>query len=280
MKNNKHLALLLGFTCISLNLLAQTDEVETIAPDRPGYGDAVSIVPVKQFQVETGFGFESDNTYNLNEQIISHTTLLRYGLSKKIELRMDYNLANSRMFVPNGTGSISSRTGFMPWRLGMKASLLDNNGWVPAVTFIGMIGMPWTSTKEFRPDYVSPDLQLSFSNGVNDWLSICYNLGATWDGSSPNPNNYYALSAEFTCSEKIGAYVQGRGQFQRVVDSNNTSTSHNLFTEAGVVYYPKKNIQIDLSGGFQVAEFAPDFVSSSNHSYYFVSAGLSWRFPK
>lgn len=281
MKNYYLLGLLL--ICSTAWLKAQ-DTLETIAPDRPGFGDAVSIVPFKNLQVETGFWYEEDKTTTVTTRGIGlNSTLLRYGISEKVELRFDYNLWQNRV-TTSAEPSTSEvvETGFFPLRLGMKARLIENKSWIPTVTFIGMLGFPRVATDAFQPAYLSPDLQLSFANPVNDWLTICYNLGASWDGDNPNPENYYALSTEFSFSNKMGAYLQGHGSFQRTSEGGGkVSTTHQTFAEAGVMYYPRANIQVDLSGGIRASEYDKEWTSfGAERKYYFLTAGLSWRFPR
>lgn len=281
MRKNYLFGLLL--LCNTLVIYAQ-DSTETIAPDRPGFGDAVSIVPLKALQVETGFWYEEDKVLPTTTRGIGlNSTLLRYGLGEKVELRFDYNLWQNRVSSTRRPGeSEVVETGFFPLRLGMKALLIENKSWIPTVTFIGMLGLPGSATGAFQPAYLSPDLQLSFANPVNDWLTICYNLGASWDGDNPNPETYYALSTEFSFSSKIGAYLQGHGSSQKNSSPGaGASSTHQIFTEAGLMYYPKVNIQIDLSGGIKVSEYDGDWTSyNANRSYYFATAGLSWRFPR
>jgi hypothetical protein len=49
----QHLLLCFTFILFQVSILKAQEAIETIAPDRPGYGDAVSIVPLKNLQVET-----------------------------------------------------------------------------------------------------------------------------------------------------------------------------------------------------------------------------------
>lgn len=59
-----------SFFCLfSMSFVFSQEEVELIAPDRPGFGDAISIVPKKQLQVETGFWFDQDNVRILSENV-------------------------------------------------------------------------------------------------------------------------------------------------------------------------------------------------------------------
>jgi hypothetical protein len=281
MEKNYFLGLLL--LCSTAWLQAQ-DSTETIAPDRPGFGDAVSIVPHKSLQFETGFWYETENRDKLTTQGIGlSSTLIRYGLSEKAELRFDYNLWQSRA---GRRGNLDDpdlvQTGFFPIRLGAKALLIENKGWIPTVTFIGMLGLPTVATDAFQPAYMSPDLQLSFANPVNDWLTICYNLGSSWDGDNPSPETYYALSTEFSFSSQIGAYLQAHGASQKTsLSDNEVSNTHEIFAEAGLMYYPIPNIQIDVSGGLRVSNYDGEWVyHNRTQNYSFVTAGISWRLPR
>jgi len=47
------------------------------------------------------------------------------------------------------------------------------------------------------------------------------------------------------------------------------------------MYYPKANIQVDLSGGIRASEYDRAWIFyGADRSYYFLTAGLSWRFPR
>jgi Putative MetA-pathway of phenol degradation len=276
------LVALFTFGLAQLSQSQEPTETETISPDRPGFGDAVSVMSAGKFQLETGFQWEQSNFSAIfNTDISLNSTLFRYGINERIEARLDYNIVRSSQRIGTtfmNSEEIVSYAGLAPLRLGMKANILKNKGIVPELTFIGMLGMPWTASTNFRPNGVSPDLQLSFSNSINELLTICYNLGLSWNGNDPNPQNYYALSAEFSFNDKFGAYLQGRGSTQKIYNVNSSTYFTSLYTETGLMFYPKKHIQIDISGGLKVKELFSSSVTSLNSTYFFATAGLSWRF--
>lgn len=276
---------LLGLLLLSgVAWLKAQDTTSIIASDRPMFGEAVSIVPHKNLQVETGFWYSEDNTLVTTTRGLGlNSTLLRYGIGENSELRFDYSLWQDRVRPSEApTSSEEVQTGFLPIRFGMKARLIENKSWVPAVTFVGMMGFSQTATDAFQPQYLMPDLQLSFANPVNNWLSICYNLGVRWDGNNPSPNNYYALATKFNFSPKIGAYLQGHGSFQRTsLPAGAASYTQRTFAEAGLMFNPKPNIQIDLSGGIRVSEYDEEWIFyNAERNYSFATVGLSWRFPR
>lgn len=265
------------FVCVNCPCFAQNlEEGEKIAPDRPGFGDAVSVVSRKTMHIETGTWFEQDRGGSLVTNGIGiNSTLFRYGLFKRMELRLDYNFWKS-----TAPAIHVSETGLYPIRAGMKYHLVYNKGIIPAITFIGMQEIQFTATANFRPVHPNTDLQLSFANKVNDRFALCYNLGTIVSEWFVRPQYYYALATEFTLSERSGCYLQAHGTLQEIKDDINSVRSYYLnYLEAGFMYYPSHNTQLDISGGVKTGErFGETVISIERHSWYFLSVGFSWRF--
>lgn len=245
------------------------DTLGVLTPDRPGFGDAVFITPKKYLMIETGFWTENQKEVGSIIQntrgIGLNTTLLRYGVSKKMELRFDYSLWQEKL------NNEAFTTGFQPARVGVKLALLENKGAIPAVTFIGMTGFPFSTSKVFRTNSVNPSTELSFANPLTEWLTLCYNLGAAWDGESKNPAYYYALSLEMFLSDKFGCYIQGHGDARKMDLPGDIKQLKQSFAEGGIVYYPKKNIQLDISAGSSMG---------TANTYSFLTLGCCVRIPK
>jgi hypothetical protein len=244
------------------------DTLGLIAPDRPGFGDAVFITPKKYLMIETGFWTENQKevgsiTQNTRGTALN-STLFRYGISKKMELRFDYSLWQEK------SNKESFTTGFQPARIGFKYALLENKEAIPAVTLIGMTGFPFSTSKVFRSNMVNPSLELSFANSLTDWLTLCYNLGAAWDGENKNPAYYYALSLEMALSDKLGCYIQGHGDSQKLDLPGDTNQLNQSFVEGGIVYFPKNNIQLDISAGRSLGTM---------NTYSFLTLGFCIRIP-
>jgi len=255
--------------CLLLSsYLYSQDTLGLITPDRPGFGDAVFITPKKYILVETGFWIENQKEVGSVIQntrgIGLNSTLLRYGVSKKMELRFDYSLWQEK------SNNEAFTTGFQPARVGFKYALLENKGAIPALTIIGRTGFPFTTSKVFRTKSLNPTIELSFANPLTDWLTVCYNLGAEWDGENKNPNYYYALSLEMALSNKFGSYIQGHGDSQKVQFASDFNHLNHYFFETGLFYYPKNNIQLDISSGISVG---------TANTYSFLTLGFCLRLP-
>jgi hypothetical protein len=111
---------------------------------------------------------------------------------------------------------------------------------------------------------------LSFANPLTDWLTLCYNLGAAWDGENKNPAYYYALSLEMSLSDKLGCYIQGHGDSQKMDLPGDSNQLNQSFVEGGIVYYPKNNMQFDISSGSSVG---------TANTYSFLTLGFCLRLP-
>jgi hypothetical protein len=182
-----------------------------------------------------------------------------------MELRFDYSLWQEK------SDNEAYITGFQSARIGVKAALLENNGAIPAVTFIGMTGFPFSTSKVFRAKSINPSMELSFANPLTNWLTLCYNLGVAWDGENKNPAYYYALSLEMSLFDKFGGYIQGHGDVQRMDLAGTVDQLKQSFAEGGIVYYPKKNIQLDISTGASIR---------TANIYSFLTLGCCVRIPK
>lgn len=267
------------------------EKIQLIAPDRPGLGEAVGIVQPRRVQIESGFAMTQISNYDSRwQQIAYNQTLVRLGITQRTELRLDFAYVGENYRSRNRTVSASTpffmkldddryqaseqldsaSMGFVPWRLGFKTCLVENKGWIPTVAFVTMVGIPATASREYRPDEISPTMELSFANPINDWLTICYNVGASWDGSSSTPLWYYAASSEFLWNDKIGAYLQFCGNTMR-------GTPTEWANQLGIMYYPTPNIQLDIAGGLTYLNAGEDV---SYQTPFFLTAGIAWRLPR
>lgn len=253
---------------LSFNMYGQ-DTLGVLTPDRPGFGDAVFITPKNNVMIETGYWTENQKEagaiHSIKRGIGLNSTLLRYGVSKKMELRFDYSIWQEK------SDNEAYITGFQPARIGVKVALIENKGAIPAVTLIGMTGFPFSTSKVFRSKYINPSMELSFANPLTDWLTLCYNLGAAWDGENSNPAYYYALSLEMSLSDKFGCYIQGHGDSRKTDLPGDIKQLKQSFAEGGIVFYPKKYIQLDISAGSSMG---------TANTYTFLTFGCCVRIPK
>lgn len=242
--------------CFPCSLQAQALEA-----DRPDQTETPAIVPRKHFQFEMGFIYEEDKQVDLMQQSFTYPTLLaKYGVNKNFELRLI--IEHSGTSVKN-QGNKTKIRGLAPLQIGLKAKLLEEKGIVPQTSLIMHVALPGVASQGLRSNYVAPNFRLVMQHTLSENISLSYNLGAEWDGVSPASTGIYTLTSGFKLSEKWGTYIELYGFLPE-----QSVASHSF--DGGICFYPRPNIMLDISAGFGINEYAPD---------YFVGCGFSLRLP-
>jgi hypothetical protein len=178
-------------------------ELET---DRPDQTETASVVPLKSLQAESGFILESNHSGNLKLKSYTYTTtLLRYGMLKKVELRLGLDYLGNKTDLDD---RVSRTCGFSPLYTGFKIKLNYEHNWRPDMAFIGGIFFPFTATNVYKPRSKGGEAKFSFSHSLSRNLSLGYNLGAEWDGETTDPYYSYSLALGINLSEKWGSYIE------------------------------------------------------------------------
>ncbi|RYZ20861.1 MAG: transporter [Chitinophagaceae bacterium] len=249
----KRMLFLSGLLAVAGTAAAQQDRIEA---DRPSETVATQLVEKGRFQAELGLDRETDDE--------SHTyrhphSLLRYGLGKFIELRAELWPQTVKERV-----SGSSETGLAPVEPGIKARICEEKGARPAISFLTQVGIPKLASEAFRPTYASPRLRLLFENKLAEHWKLTYNLGPEWTGDDTEPQWLYTLSPEWKFGKHWEAFAEVYGHLQKA------HVPEHVF-DAGLAFYPGRNMKLDLSGGVGLSAAAP---------HNFVSLGFSVRTGK
>lgn len=219
-----------------LNSIAQVERIDT---DRPDQTESALTVPKKYFQGEFGFGKESfgGNNYNL----IHPTFLLKYGLGKRMELRLEGNfLSEYVQLIPNP----KTTTNLEPVEIGAKVSLFEEKGLLPKTSLIVHVGLPFAGSNVDRDQNLFPSFRFTCQNSITEKIGLGYNLGAEWNGYDNKPAWLYTFSPNFSIGKKWYAYVEAFGFYEQ------KSWQHNL--DGGFAYYVSNDTKFDLSGGFGI----------------------------
>ncbi|MGB3778405.1 MAG: transporter [Tunicatimonas sp.] len=243
--------LVLVWSLVTSQLLAQSEE--PLSTDRPGEGtDAASVVGAGIGQLETGVfqEWEIEGGYSLGYY---PTALLRYGILDRVELRL-----SSGLF----TGGPQAGVGWSPLDLATKVALIEEaQGWIPQAALLVGLTLPATGSEAVQSNFTQPRVVLLLNHSINSWLGITTNLGAHWENDSPETIYRYAMSFDFSLSERIGAFAEFYGDLPEA-----SATSH-LFN-AGFTYLLTNDLQLDLAAGTALTDNAPDF---------YIGGGVSWR---
>ena len=228
---------LLSSSCLN----AQVEKIDT---DRPDQTESSVTVPKNYFQAE--FGFNKENLFGQDYDLIHPTTLLKYGFTK-FEFRLEATCKSSYEYlIPDAKWT----TGFDPVEIGFKAALWEEKKLLPKTSLIVGLGIPALASRPFRPDHLAPSFRFTMQNSITDNIAIGYNLGAEWDGYTSTPTWIYTFAPGFNLGEKWYAYVEAFGFIRK-----NETPQHNL--DAGIAYYISNDVKIDISGGIGISEAAP-----------------------
>ncbi|MBL7857084.1 MAG: transporter [Cyclobacteriaceae bacterium] len=256
----KIIALLIILAAVQL-LKAQSAKPELVT-DRPDQTEAPVLVPTGGLQVETGFVYEKDRSEGTQTANIAYnTTLIKYGVNEFVELRFISEYLGQKIKYPENQNT--QIKGMSPLALGVKIKLAEEKGFWPQAAFIGHINLR-NGSEEFRPSYTAADFRFTFAHTLSDRLALSYNLGAEWDGETPEAAFLYTFSLGYVFTERLGVFVETYSFFPE-----DNKADHRF--DAGLTYKFTPVIQWDISGGFGLSENAPDS---------FISTGISFRLFK
>jgi hypothetical protein len=227
-----------------------------ITTDRPDQTESSTTVPLKSLQIECGTMIGNYKFNTSSEKLfLIPTTLLRYGLTKSIELRLVEQLIS----IKNEQSS-EEHFGLSDLELGAKIQILKNPSINTEIAFISHLVIP-TGAVSITNEYVGTVNKLSISHSITDFLDLGYNLGYNYFGHEKGYLTY-SLAFGLGLTERMGTYVETYGEVTEFTDwiSN---------FDSGITYLVRENMQLDFSFGLGL-----------NQKMNYFSLGFSWNIPK
>lgn len=239
---------------------SQTDSINNFVPDRPGMATPPDILTFKYFQVENGFQYEKYNDGIVqNENFLYSSLLLRYGVVKNAEIRIQSDYA---YYKTNDSSTTSAVYGLNPITIGTKIKLIEQRKVIPNISFLLNLTLPFIGKKEFKPDNIAPSICILMSNSISEKFNLCYNYGLSWDGNTSQPVHFCALCLGANLKPKLSTFIEG-------YCLSNQQTNSEFYTDAGFAYLLNDHLQIDLSATGYLNSFL---------DYYCLNAGIAWKF--
>lgn len=230
------------------------DKIDT---DRPDQTESVVNTPKKYFQVEFGFGKENFSEADYN--IIHPAFLFKYGLSKRVELRLEGNFLSQYVHVIPET---KTTTDLEPVEIGTRISLFEQKSARPKAALLFHLGLPFAGSGYDHQQKVFSSAKLSFQNALSDVFAIGYNIGAEWNGYTGKPTWLYTFSPNFNIGTRWYTYIEAFGTLYQ------GGWQHAL--DAGLAFYTSNNTKVDLSGGIGLG---------NNVLRNYIAFGFSFRIP-
>jgi hypothetical protein len=237
---------------------SQTTEIPDISADRPGVATSPAIVPLKSFQIETGFSYEKIICREYTQETTSfNSVLLRYGMSQSSEIRFQTDYLRVK------TDSLST-TGFDPVSIGTKIGISKARGIMPKTSLLFNLLLPYFGERTFRPEEMAPSLYLLMQNEITKKTTICYNIGIEYNGGSSAPAAFAALCLGYSLTEKLSTFVESYNWFC-------SGSKPETYLDLGCAWIIRKNLQADISGNFNLQDI---------ENYYMINVGIAWRIPQ
>lgn len=263
---------------LSLNLFTQD-----LVTDRPDQTESSTVVPKAKLQWESGFLWESliadyPNNDKFNNRVLGiNSSLFRYGLMEKFELRFGWDYVHTVTRVKSGNEIIYEEKSneLEPVYFGGKYTLMRENGALPEVAILGHIAFPSVNIVE-DSEQIQPDITLAGSWTFSSASVAGLNLGLHWPGfGKGDPSLFYSVVLGLAHGKKLSSFWELYGFWYGTTDDlvyYEAGFSVNDFrADFGITYLLFPNLQLDLSGGLGFSKISPDF---------FVATGFSWRIPR
>ena len=252
-----------------------------LSADRPGAGTGSEVLDKGYIQWETGF----ECLHTLGAHMLTMpTSLFRFGVHKRVELRMEYTGVLMAVDHPDGDPRTADEHLYAPSPLclGTKILLCDHYGgaleqkWIPRTALLCNLGLP--ISKSLATDMpVSGSINLLFENEVTEWLSIGYDVGVQWNEWAPTPDVFASLGINFIPTDHLGLFIESFNLFDPDainLQTGNTYTHCHICMDFGVTYAVHPRVQLDTYAGFNIYNSEP--MISHPQNYAFFGLGVTW----
>ena len=238
---------------------------DKINADRPGLSDGSTVVGAKRLQVESGIQLEFRRSGLNRQHTLFIPALLRIGISKHWEARVEGNTFNSE-----NDFDVTGRThhaGFAPLSVGFKYQMEESKGARhPSLGAIVRLA-PAFGTSDFRTHHATGDLRLTADWDFAPKLSLNPNLGVGVYEDHQGKTFVSAVSAatlSYSAGERLNPFID----FGLLAPEERNGKSA-LIVDLGVAYIIRRNIQLDASAG--------KGVHGNTLPHPFLSFGISYR---
>jgi len=267
-------ALGLGFVLlapISVQAQAQASAAaadnDYINPDRPGIADGSNVVGAGRFQIETGVQEEFRRSGGESDRTLLLPTLLRLGLNKDWELRVETTGAYIWDRASDPASGVTKSQGADPVSLGVKYHFQETAGLSqPSLGVILRVFAP-SGSGPFKTRHTTADLRLAADWDIAPMWSLNPNLGVAIYESRGRTYaaGLFAATLNYNPSPILNFFVD--------TGTQSPETKHGrtaMIYDAGLAYLVGHDIQLDLSVGTGAAGSTPP--------HPFLAAGISKRF--
>lgn len=238
--------------CFSILLLTIGSANGQIITDRPSQSSGTFVINQRDIQIETGASVNISYNGNTLRTIESPSSLIRVGIIKGFELRLETALIHHKITFPDNTSEVY--TGMSNLVIGTKLNLYNKENRRFKLSTLMDASLP-TGTNLFTSELHSFDFAFLASHVLSPRSELTLNLGIN---SLNGP--YYTLLFSKMVNDKTSIFLEPYGQ---LTEAEMAQFEHSV--NAGLTHLLKNNLQLDFSFGVGI---------SNNNNFY--SIGLSW----
>jgi len=221
--------------------------------DMPDETVETDVVEKGQFQLESAFLY---NRFKEKPNAKIGQLLLRYGVTKRVELRLLAEDGQERDRYMEET--VQSN---YPLALGAKVVLLKDHEWLPDITLASLVKLPFTSRSKDQSAYWSPVFLLAFQNKLSEKWKLEYNAGIQQEVYSADWVWLANGSLHYKIVDPLEAFVEYYAQYKA-----GELPQHNV--GGGFAYQLGNQVEFYVSGGSTV---------NYDEYNYFFSGGIAFR---
>lgn len=250
-------------TVLGLALVSANGPIQT---DRPGNGNAATVVPALRFQLETSWLATDDPDI---EAAMSFPTVARFGLFGVAEIRLGSGIVGiwnaPEPSVDSGDDFRGVRTDTL---VGSKVQLLESEGARPDLSVMVDVFLP-TGEAPFTADVVVPELRVAGAWSLPAGFGLLLNAGFDVPRGARNTrygqliyvaNLGYAIPV---LESRFSVFVES---FGRVSTASQLGASIHQF-DTGLAVRVTDDVQLDSFVQVGLVEAAPDFQLSIGVSF-------------
>lgn len=261
----KYIPLLIGFSCLSLAVVAQKQLIGDLPTDRPGNTYNATTLQAGVWQLQSGTewgGFYSTALFN-DDVVLTLPTDLRWGITDRFEIMLSPKF--------NFTSVTGTEAG-MAYTLSAYSLFgrfyLFNGTDYGSMAVLG--GYQYLEYAGSMANEQSAIIKLLYKIPLGNRFQIASNLGYSLNAISNSTKTKthfgqidYTLNLAYSITPAFGIYAETFGS------QSLNSTTNVFWFDGGLYWLPNENLQVDLFYATGSGNSALD---------YYAALGISYRF--
>jgi hypothetical protein len=247
---------------------AAAEDADAISTDRPDFVESSNVVGKGVFQVETSLSYERDRSNGATSRTRSTPTLLRFGVTEDLELRVESDGLIRQVVSDNGATTTQSGTADTSLGAKWRFRAADEASGQAALAVLAHVDLD-SGSRAFRGAGKVPSLRFVAEWELPGDASVGVMPGIFYGKDEASRNRYWGGILAATYSRPLTAATRGFIELAGQELRSNRHGGNVISFDTGVAYAIDSETQLDFSINFGLNERTPDRT---------LSVGFSRRF--